>query len=200
MRKARTRRARSRSTWTCTAAKASSISPWRPTISTARSKRCARTAWCSWIRPRPTTSCWTAACRTMAKTCHACKEPHSARRRPRRRPAAADLHREPDRPDLLRDHPAQGQRRLRRRQLQGPVRIDRTGPDAPRRTENGGISTRSSPVGAAARAVAPTLKPRQAARFFRRMVEPARQPTQRCRRSWNCLRNFATFGAMTNWQ
>ena len=70
---------------------------------------------------------------------------------PRRRPAAADLHREPDRPDLLRDHPAQGQRRLRRRQLQGPVRIDRTGPDAPRRTENGGISTRSSPVGAAAR-------------------------------------------------
>ena len=58
---------------TCTAAKASSISPWRPTISTARSKRCARTAWCSWIRPRPTTSCWTAACRTMAKTCHACK-------------------------------------------------------------------------------------------------------------------------------
>ena len=37
-----------------------------------------------------------------------------------------------------------GQRRLRRRQLQGPVRIDRTGPDAPRRTENGGISTRSS--------------------------------------------------------
>ena len=37
-------------------------------------------------------------------------------------PAAADLHREHDRPDLLRDHPAQGQRGLRRGQLQGPVR------------------------------------------------------------------------------
>lgn len=52
---------------------------------------------------------------------------------PRRRPAAADLYREPDRPDFLRDHPAQGQRRFRRGQLQGSVRIHRTGSDAPRR-------------------------------------------------------------------
>ena len=88
MRKARTRRARSRSTWTCTAAKASSISPWRPTISTARSKRCARTAWCSWIRPRPTTNCWTAACRTTARTCHACRRTASCSTAP---PAAACL-------------------------------------------------------------------------------------------------------------
>ena len=48
-------------------------------------------------------------------------------------PAAADLHRERARPDLLRVHPAQGQRRLRRGQLQGAVRIDRARPDAPRR-------------------------------------------------------------------
>src|SRR5690606_472390 len=56
----------------------------------------------------------------------------------RRRPgdqeeaAAADLHRERVRPDLLRDHPAQGQRGLRRRQLPGAVREHRARPDAPR--------------------------------------------------------------------
>src|SRR5690606_21649169 len=48
-------------------------------------------------------------------------------------PAAADLHPERLRPHLLRDHPAQGQRRLRRRQLPGPVRIHRTRPDEARR-------------------------------------------------------------------
>ena len=37
------------------------------------------------------------------------------------------------RPDLLRVHPAQGRRRLRRRQLQGAVRVDRARPDAARR-------------------------------------------------------------------
>ena len=52
-----------------------------------------------------------------------------------RRNPAADLHREPDRPDLLRDHPAKRQSRLRRGQLQGAVRIDRTRSDAPRRAE-----------------------------------------------------------------
>jgi 4-hydroxyphenylpyruvate dioxygenase len=35
--------------------------------------------------------------------------------------------------DLLRVHPAQGQRRLRRGQLQGPVRDHGAGPDSPRR-------------------------------------------------------------------
>src|SRR5581483_4528846 len=48
-------------------------------------------------------------------------------------PALADLHPERDRPDLLRDHPAQGQRRLRRRQLSGAVRIDRERSDEARR-------------------------------------------------------------------
>ena len=41
----------------------------------------------------------------------------------RRRNAAADLHHAGDRADLLRDHPAQGQRRIRRRQLPGPFRV-----------------------------------------------------------------------------
>jgi 4-hydroxyphenylpyruvate dioxygenase len=56
----------------------------------------------------------------------------------RRRPgdqaqeAAADLHRDQHRPDLLRDHPAQGQRGLRRGQLPGAVRVHRARPDAPR--------------------------------------------------------------------
>src|SRR5690606_27721721 len=47
--------------------------------------------------------------------------------------AAADLHPERDRADLLRDHPAQGQRGFRRRQLPGAVREHRTRPRAPRR-------------------------------------------------------------------
>ena len=46
------------------------------------------------------------------------------------------------RPDLLRVHPAQRRRRLRRRQLQGALRVDRGGPDPPRRAERecGGIA------------------------------------------------------------
>ena len=53
--------------------------------------------------------------------------PHPGRRRADRGPgpAAADLHPERHRPDLLRDHPAQGQRGLRRRQFQGAVRKHR---------------------------------------------------------------------------
>ena len=39
----------------------------------------------------------------------------------RGRPAAADLHPERHRPDLLRDHPAQGQSGLRRRQFPGAL-------------------------------------------------------------------------------
>ncbi len=61
---------------------------------------------------------------------------HPARRLDRRRyaaPAAADLLRCRIRPRLLRVHPAQGRRRLRRRQLQGAVRVARARPGAPRR-------------------------------------------------------------------
>ena len=54
----------------------------------------------------------------------------------KRRHPAADLHDQRDRPDLLRDHPAQGQRRLRRGQFPGAVRVDRTRPGTPRRDLN----------------------------------------------------------------
>ena len=47
-------------------------------------------------------------------------------------PAAADLHPERHRADLLRDHPAQGQSGLRRRQFPGAVRIHRSRPDQAR--------------------------------------------------------------------
>ena len=47
--------------------------------------------------------------------------------------------------DLLRDHPAQGRRRIRCRQLQGAVRIDGTRPDSPQET------CRSGEVSATAR-------------------------------------------------
>ena len=58
--------------------------------------------------------------------------PHPDRRISGEDPAA-DLLGESVRPGVLRIHPAQGQRRIRRRQLQGAVRIDRAGPDPPRR-------------------------------------------------------------------
>ena len=61
---------------------------------------------------------------------------HPARRRAgEERNAAADLHHDRHRPDLLRDHPAQGQRGLRRRQFPCAVRVDRAGPDPPRRAK-----------------------------------------------------------------
>ncbi|CAL8472726.1 protein of unknown function [Caballeronia sp. S22] len=63
------------------------------------------------------------------------EEAQDSDRRHQGRNPATDLHGEPDRADLLRDHPAQGQSGLRRRQLQGAVRVDRTGSDAPRRAE-----------------------------------------------------------------
>ena len=47
--------------------------------------------------------------------------------------AAADLLADAARPGVLRVHPAQGRRRLRRRQLQGAVRVDRARPAPPRR-------------------------------------------------------------------
>src|SRR3712207_8967391 len=40
--------------------------------------------------------------------------------------------------DLLRVHPAQRGRRLRRGQLQGPLRVDRGRPDPPRRAQGRG--------------------------------------------------------------
>ena len=73
---------------------------------------------------------------------------HSHRRRGRGRwrphqSAAADLFGERDRADLLRIHPAQGRRRVRRGQLQGAVRIDRGRSDSQRRVEGGqcGVGT-----------------------------------------------------------
>ena len=59
---------------------------------------------------------------------------HSDRRRtdPGTGPAAADLHAECRRPVLLRDHSAQGQRGLRRGQLQGAVRVAGARSGAPR--------------------------------------------------------------------
>ncbi len=45
----------------------------------------------------------------------AAAQPNPDRRQPRWRSAAADLHQDGDRADLLRDHPAQGRRGLRRR-------------------------------------------------------------------------------------
>ncbi len=58
---------------------------------------------------------------------------HPDRRQRGRRHPAADLHEERDRPDLLRDHPAQGQRGLRRGQFPRAVRVHRARPGAPRR-------------------------------------------------------------------
>ena len=46
--------------------------------------------------------------------------------------AAADLHQELRRTDLLRNHPAQGQYRLRRRQFPGAIRVDRARTDGAR--------------------------------------------------------------------
>ena len=68
------------------------------------------------------------------------RHPDRRRGRGRRRPdqgAAADFFRECDRADLLRIHPAQGRRRIRRGQFQGAVRIDRGRPDQARRAEGG---------------------------------------------------------------
>src|SRR5205823_12637798 len=61
--------------------------------------------------------------------------PDPDRRRPGARAGAAlaDLYRHGDRPDLFRDHSAQGQRRLRRGQFPRPVRVDRARPDPTRR-------------------------------------------------------------------
>ena len=62
---------------------------------------------------------------------------HPGRRQRKGRDPAADLHEERHRPDLLRDHPAQGKRGLRRGQLPGAVRVDRARPGASRRDLTG---------------------------------------------------------------
>src|SRR5258708_37671962 len=63
------------------------------------------------------------------------QDPHRRRGRgqgPPRGQAAADLHRDRHRPDLLRDHPEERQPGLRRGQLPRAVRVDRGRPDCPR--------------------------------------------------------------------
>src|SRR5690606_15330770 len=60
--------------------------------------------------------------------------------------AAADLWQERVRADLLRDHPAQGQRGLRRGQLPGAVRVGRAGPDGARGAVSAlRLTTRANP-------------------------------------------------------
>jgi hypothetical protein len=56
-----------------------------------------------------------------------------------RRHPAADLHPERHRPDLLRDHPAEGQRGFRRGQLPRTLRVHRARPGAARRDLNFGV-------------------------------------------------------------
>ena len=73
------------------------------------------------------------------------RHPDRRRRRGRRRhdqDPAAGLFEDRDRPDLLRVHPAQGRRRLWRRQFPRAVRIDRGRPDPARRAEGrcGGVA------------------------------------------------------------
>ena len=59
-------------------------------------------------------------------------------RRPRDQDPAAGVLQDRDRPDLLRVHPEEGRRRLRRGQLPRAVRVDRGRPDPPRRAEAAG--------------------------------------------------------------
>ena len=124
-RERRTTSRRSRNTSTRITARASSTSRSAPTTSTRPSRRCATQGVRSRTRPTPTTSWSTTRLPGHGEDVDAlAAEPHPDRRRADqgRRAAAADLHRDRDRPDLLRDHPAQGQRGLRRGQLPGAVR------------------------------------------------------------------------------
>ena len=82
-----------------------------------------------------------ARCRAMARACSGCAPTASWSTAGRREGQGLLLQiftENHDRADLLRDHPAQGQRGLRRGQLQGPVRVDRARPDAPRRAAGQG--------------------------------------------------------------
>ena len=60
--------------------------------------------------------------------------------------AAAAFRQDRDRPDLLRVHPAQGRRRLRRRELQGAVRVDRGRSDPRRRVEGREVAMAWKPM------------------------------------------------------
>ncbi len=97
-------------------------------------------------RRRPTTRCSTSACRATARTRRRCRRAAScstARTEGgQHAPAAADLLGDLLRPGVLRVHPAQGRRGLRRRQLQGAVRVARARPDRARRAGRGVTRTR----------------------------------------------------------
>jgi 4-hydroxyphenylpyruvate dioxygenase len=81
------------------------------------------------------TGTWRAAGAARAER-HSDRRGGRGGRRLHQDPAPALLN-ERDRTDLLRVHPAQGGRRLRRGELQSPVRVDRGGPDPPGRAERG---------------------------------------------------------------
>ena len=136
-------RARSRNTWTSTTARASSTSRWaRPTCyDTVDALRA------SGVKLLDTIDTYYELVdkripghgENVAEL-QAAQDPG---RRQAGRAAAADLQREPARADLLRVHPAQGRRGLRRGQLQGAVRVHRARPDAPRRARRQAARLRS---------------------------------------------------------
>ena len=93
---------------------------------------------------------------------------------------AADLLQDGDRADLLRVHPAQGRRRLRRRQFPRAVRIDRGRPDPPRRAqdERGGLEIALS-AAASARASTAASPTRLARMSTRRALSLALSSAER---------------------
>ena len=151
--------------------------------------------------PRSTSACPITASRSSAARARPPDRRRGRRRRARDAGAAADLHEERHRPDLLRADPAQGRRRLRRGQLQGAVREHRAGPD--RR----GVIGRERDERATLQALdAPTKRAWNDARRRRR---PARRsgrcresPTARCANSSSakdgaCSRCWRSAAAMT---
>ena len=100
------------------------------------------------------TKCWTSACRDTARRLERMRSLGHSRSTASRpgRAAAADFHHNADRPDLLRDHPAQGRRGIWRRQFQGAVRIHGARPDPARRAGGSGQSAaRRGPAVAASK-------------------------------------------------
>src|SRR5437764_193067 len=74
-----------------------------------------------------------------------CRTTSTAHRRRQAAPAAADLLGGDARPGLLRVHPEEGRRRVRRGQFQGAVRVDRARPAAPRRAGDRVVSEARTP-------------------------------------------------------
>ena len=116
-------RARSRSTWTATTARASSTSRWARAI-------CSQTVdalRASGVKLLDTIDTYYELVDKRipghGENVAELQEAQDPDRRQGGRVAAADLQREPARADLLRVHPAQGRRGLRRGQLQGAVRV-----------------------------------------------------------------------------